>query len=252
MKILAGKRAVVTGGARGIGEAIARRFAAEGADIVIHYGASADRAESVRASLEEFGVSATALQADLAQIEAVENLADASLAALGGVDILVNNAGVFSDRSVFDIEAADWDRTQAINLRAPFLLSRRFGRVMADGDGGAIVNFASGSGLSPRPGYVVGADYAASKAGLIMLTKVLAIDLAPKVRVNAIVPGMIDSKSEGFSESTKKAFAERTPLERVGELDDIVPAVMFLVSDDAQFVTGEVLNVDGGLLLGRS
>ena len=248
MRRLLGKHALITGGGRGLGRAIALAFAAEGAALAISYARSAAGARAVAREAEQLGARATALHADLADRAQVAALATDALGALGRIDVLVNNAGIF-DASPFR-ETSDelWDRLLAVNLTAPFLLSRALVPAMQASGGGVILNLASGGGQHPHPGYATSPAYAASKAGLIMLSKKLALELAPAIRVNCIAPGIIDSKPKAMSEPARQRFAAVTPLARVGAPEEIAATAVFLASDQASFITGQVLNVDGGIL----
>jgi 3-oxoacyl-[acyl-carrier protein] reductase len=247
MQRLRGKRCLITGGGRGLGRAIALAFAAEGASLVVSYAQSVDGArETVRAA-EARGVRAVALPADLRQKAQAAGLVGAATAALGGLDILVNNAAIFSQKPLLETDDALWDEILAINLTAPFVCARAAAPTLLAG-GGAIINLASGGGLHPRPGYEVSPAYAAAKAGLIMLSRRLALELGPAVRVNCIAPGVIDSKPRPMPRPLRDRFAAATPLGRVGEPSNVADAAVFLASEESAFVTGQVLSVDGGLL----
>jgi 3-oxoacyl-[acyl-carrier protein] reductase len=248
MRRLLGKRGLITGGGRGLGRAIALAFAAEGASLVVSYARSADGAQATIDAAQAAGVRALALRADLRDREQAAGLVSAATRELGGLDILVNNAAVFSQKPLLETDDALWDEMLAINLTAPFVCARAAAPALLAA-GGAIVNLASGGGLHPRPGYEVSPAYAASKAGLIMLSRRLALELGPKVRVNCIAPGVIDSKPTPMSEVVRARFAAATPLGRIGDPSNVADAAVFLASDESAFVTGQVLNVDGGLLI---
>ena len=248
MQRLLGKRCLITGGGRGLGRAIALAFAAEGANLALSYARSVDGARATVREAEARGVRALALQADLSHREQAVKLVGAATAALGGLDILVNNAAIFSQKPLLETDDALWDQILAVNLTAPFVCARAAAPSLLE-HGGAIINLASGGGLQPRPGYEVSPAYAASKAGLIMLSRRLALELGPTVRVNCIAPGVIDSKPTPMSEAVRAQFAAATPLGRVGDPGNIADAAVFLASDESAFITGQVLNVDGGLLI---
>jgi 3-oxoacyl-[acyl-carrier protein] reductase len=247
MQRLAGKNALVTGAGRGLGRAIALAFAAEGANVALSYEASKAGAESVAREAERLGVRALAVRADLARREDVTALVSTALEVFGGLDVLVNNAGLFSARPLLETDDELWDRLLAVNLTAPFLCSRAVAPAMLAG-GGTIIMLASGGGQHPRPGYDTSPGYAASKGGLIMLARRLALELAPSIRVNCLAPGVIDSKPRPMSDAARARFAAAAPLRRVGDVGDIADAAVFLASDESDFITGQVLNVDGGLL----
>jgi 3-oxoacyl-[acyl-carrier protein] reductase len=166
----------------------------------------------------------------------------------GRLDILVNNAGVFSRVPLLEVTEAHWDAVVGVNLKGTFLCAQAAAAVMVAQQSGVIINLASGGGLSPRPGYETSAPYAASKAGVVMLTRRLALELAPHVRVNAVAPGIIESRP-GWSAASRKRLAAIPLLKRVGAPEAIANAVVFLASEDAASITGHILNVDGGIVL---
>lgn len=251
---LTGRVAVVTGGAMGIGFAIARRLHEAGATAVI-----ADRdGAAARAATERLGLSSESVTVDVSDEVAVERLFATVGAAHGGMDILVNNAGIFPVTPVLKMEAEEWDRVQAVNLRGVFLCSRAAGRHMAErGQGGVIVNIASMDAYHPT---AVGlAHYDASKGGVVMFTKALALELAPHtIRVVGVAPGNIitegvtrmrpDLPTADLAKMAADGMA-RLPLGREGTPDDVARVVLFLASDLAAYVTGTTILVDGGYLL---
>ena len=245
----AGKVAVVTGAARGIGKAIALALARNGSHVVAHFNASAQAAEEVRGAIEAHGVRATLVQADLRRTSAAQTIVSAALEAYGTIDILVNNAGVFSAKPTLEITPQDWQRVHTINLQSPFLLCQAAARVMLGQQGGVMLNLASGGGISPHPAYETGAHYASAKAALVMLTKRLAQEWAPAIRVNCIAPGVIDSGKTALPEDWKRRILPHIPLDRIGSVDDIAEAAVFLCSDQSAYMTGQIINVDGGILM---
>lgn len=242
---LAGKVAMVTGGARGIGRSIALLLAQRGADIAV-VDLDADGAAAVAAEIEALGRRATSLRANVSVEADVQAGVAAVEEALGPIDILVNNAGLTRDGFMARMSESDWDVVLDVNLKGAFLLSKAVSRGMMKQRSGSIVNMASVVGRRGNAGQV---NYSAAKAGLIGLTKSLARELASRnVRVNAIAPGYIQTEmTAGLSESVRGAIVGSTPLGRMGMPDDVAQAVAFLASDAAAFITGTVLPVDGGL-----
>lgn len=246
---LRGRRAIITGAGRGIGLACARRFAAEGAAVlVVDRDASAGAAAV--ADLEAYGVNAALHLADLSLPEAVSGVVDAAIQALGGVDILINNAGIAPTSDFFELEVAEFDRVMALNLRAPFLLTQAAARRMREqGTGGAVINLSSINALLNGP---TSLSYSVSKGGLNQLTRNCAIALAPYgIRVNAVGPGTISTElaaQAGLTGSGVGPVLARTPMGRLGEASEIAAVAAFLASDDASFVTGQTVYADGGRL----
>ncbi|RSY84690.1 SDR family NAD(P)-dependent oxidoreductase [Sphingomonas koreensis] len=240
---LDGKRALVTGGSRGIGAAIARRLAREGADVAITYASSAGAAAGVAAEIEALGRRALAIAADNRDSAAVEAAVDQAAAALGGIDILVNNAGIFLAAPADDLSLEDFDATMAVNLRAPFVAVRAVLPHM--GEGGRIVAIGSNVALvAPTPGFSV---YSTSKAAVTMLHQALARDLAPRgITVNTVHPGSTDTDMNPADGPHAADQIARTALGRFGSADDIASAVAYLASPEARSVTGTALLVDSG------
>jgi NAD(P)-dependent dehydrogenase (short-subunit alcohol dehydrogenase family) len=242
---LDGKVVVVTGSTKGIGRAIAHVLAAEGARVVVN---SRDEA-AVREVVSGIGESAAGVVADVSTEAGAEHLINAAVTSFGRLDILVNNAGMNVVSDALDLQPADWRRIIDLNLTGPFLCSQLAARVMLAGGSGVIVNIASVTAFAPFPRRVA---YASSKAALVMMTRVMASELAPTVRVNAVAPGYVrTAMTERLSDEGKLDFAaleRRTPQGRLGEPEEVAKAVLFLCSDDAAYVTGETLVVDGGWL----
>ena len=240
--------ALITGAARGIGATIALALAAEGTDIaVVDYGEKS-AAEETLAKIAERGVRVAYYRCDVSDFAAAKAPADAVFKDFGKIDILVNNAGVTADKLLVRMEEADWDRVININLKGcfnmikhvtPYMMRKRYGR---------IVSISSVVGLMGNAGQ---ANYSASKAGIIGLTKTVAKEFAPRgVTANAVAPGFIKTAmTDALSEEQKQAMYKLIPLGKLGETEDIAEAVLFLVSDRARYITGEVLRVDGGMCM---
>lgn len=238
---LRGRVALVTGGARRVGRALALGLASRGADVLVHYHRSAAEAEQTAGEIRALGVRAEAAPADLSDPAAIAALFDALRAHFGRIDVLVNSASAFQPADLLDVTVEDWDAVMAVNLRAPFLCSQHAARMMqAAGGEGAIVNVADIAGQVP---WVRFPHHSVSKAGLIMLTRVLAKSLGPGIRANAVVPGPV-LKPEAMPEARWQALGDALPLGRTGSPQNVVQAVLALVEND--FITGAVLNVDGG------
>lgn len=231
--------ALVTGGAHRVGRELALALARAGCDVAVHYHTSGDDADRTVRDIEALGRRSVPLQADLADPASATPLIEEAVLALGALDIVVNSASLFERTPVADIDADAWDRVQAVNLRAPFLLSRAAAPHLARRHG-CIINIADLSGLQAWPSYT---HHAVSKAGLIHLTRVLARALAPDVRVNAIAPGTVLPPEDGNAEEG----AERRLLDVAGTPEDVARALVYLAS--SPFVTGQVLVVDGGRML---
>lgn len=243
---LKGNVAIVTGSSRGIGLAVARRFADEGASVVINYvSRHAEAAEAVR-SIEDAGGTAVASQADVSLSSDVRRLVADTMARFGRVDILVNNAGIMVTKGVLETSEDDWDRTIDINLKGAYLCSKEVAPIMLAQEAGTIINMSSNSGLY-HPSAMRFTEYVVSKAGMNGLTKALALALGPSIRVNAICPGWIrtDMMEDIDPEVHERILAE-TALARWGTPEDIAASAAFLASSDAAFITGELLIVAGG------
>lgn len=246
MSDLTGRVALVTGASRGIGAAIARELASRGAAVAVNYAGSAGAAASVVESIVSDGGKAVALQADVCDAESCSTLVERTIEALGGLDIVVNNAGVTRDGLLIRMSADDWNTVIETNLTGVFAVTKSAARHLMKQRSGAIVNVTSVIGLVGNAGQ---ANYAASKAGVIGFTKSVARELAPRnVRVNAVAPGFIDTDmTAGLSESVRESAMAQVALGRFGAVEDVARTVAFLVSDDAAYITGQTLAVDGGM-----
>ena len=245
---LSGKSAVVTGGSRGIGRAIALRLAEQGADVAFSYRGNEAAAKETAAAIEGLGRRALPVQADVSQPEAAEALIKAALDAFGKVAILVNNAGITRDDLIMRMSLDDWRSVLETNLFGAFYCIKAVTRPMLKAKGGRIVNITSVSGQAGQTGQ---ANYSSAKAGLIGLTKATARELASRnITCNAVAPGFVLTElTQDLPQNLQAQLTERTPLGRFGTVEEIAAAVAFLVSDEAAFITGQVLAVDGGLVM---
>jgi 3-oxoacyl-[acyl-carrier protein] reductase len=239
---------VVTGGSRGIGRAIALGLAQAGADVAILYAGNTERAESACAEAAAYGIRAQAYQCDVADFTAVQTVVAQVVADFPHVDILVNNAGVIRDSLLLRLTEADFDAVVDVSLKGTFNVTRHLLRTLLRSPHGRIINIASVSGLTGTAGQ---ANYAAAKAGVIGLTKSVAREVAGRgVTCNVIAPGYIDTDmTRGLNPAVKDKLAAAIPLGYAGTADDIAHAVVFLASDLARYITGEVLRVDGGMAM---
>lgn len=248
MSRLTGKTAIVTGASRGIGAAIARRFAEEGANIVVNYSGSQDKAEAVVAEIEQSGGKAIAVKANVADADAVKTLADAAMKEFGSIDILVNNAGITRDNLMMRMKEDEWDDVINTNLKGVFLCTKAVTRQMMKQRAGRIVNIASIVGVMGNAGQ---ANYVAAKAGVIGLTKTTARELASRgITANAVAPGFITTDmTEKLGGDVQSSMLAQIPLARFGAPEDVANAALFLASDEASYVTGQTLHLDGGMVM---
>ena len=245
---LTGKSALVTGGSRGIGRAIVLRLATQGADVAFTYKGNAAAAADTAAAVEALGRRALSVQGDVRDIETAESVVKATLEAFGKVDILVNNAGITRDDLIMRMSAEAWREVLETNLFGAFYMLKAVTRPMLKAKRGRIVNITSVSGQAGQMGQ---ANYSSAKAGLIGLTKAAARELASRsITVNAVAPGFVLTElTQDLPEALQAEITSRTPLGRFGTPEEIAQAVAFLASDDAAYITGQVLAVDGGLVM---
>ena len=245
---IAGKCAVVTGGSRGIGRAVCLELARGGANVALCYAGSEAAALETAAACEQLGVKALAVQCDVSQAEQVSALMEEALAAFGRIDILVNNAGITRDSLLMSMKEADFDQVLAANLKGTFLCMKAVTRQMVKQRYGRIINLSSVVGLRGNAGQ---ANYAASKAGVVGLTKSAAKELAGRnITVNAVAPGFIDTDmTAAMTDKAKEATLAAIPMGRMGAAEDVARAAAFLAGEDAGYITGQVLCVDGGMAM---
>ncbi len=245
---LDGKTALITGASRGIGRAIAIRLASEGAAVAINYAGNAKAAEEVKSIIEAAGGKAMLVQADVSNAGSVDAMIKEVVEAFGGIDILVNNAGITRDGLLMRMKEEDWDAVINTNLKGVFYCTKAVSKLMMKKRAGRIVNMASVVGLTGNAGQ---ANYAAAKAGVIGFSKTMAKELASRgITVNMVAPGYIDTDMTAvLSESVRETMVSGIPLGRAGTPEDVANAVLFLVSDNASYITGQVINVDGGMVM---
>ncbi|NTV64525.1 MAG: 3-oxoacyl-[acyl-carrier-protein] reductase [Oscillochloris sp.] len=249
MKIdLTGRVALVTGGGRGIGRAIAIALASAGARVVVNYRGNSAAAEETVATITAADGAAQAIQADVGQSADVERLFKETLAAYGRLDVLVNNAGITRDTLLLRMKDDDFDQVINTNLRGVFLCSKAAFRPMSKQRGGRIINISSVIGLIGNAGQ---ANYAAAKAGIIGFTKSTAREMAPRnITVNAIAPGFIETEMTAvLGDETRKAILENIPLARLGQAEEVAALACFLASDAAAYITGQTVAIDGGMVM---
>jgi len=246
--MLEGRTAVITGASRGIGKAIALKTAQSGANVAIIYAGNENAAKMVCVQAESYGVKAEAYQCDVASYNEVKTTCDKIIIDFKSVDILVNNAGIVKDNLLLMMREADFDSVIAVNLKGAFNFARHLSRAIMKSPAGRIINISSVSGLMGVPGQ---ANYSASKAGVIGLTKALAKEFAgKKVTCNAVAPGFVDTDMTAELSQAAREYADTAiPLKRIGTAEDIANAVVFLASDLASYITGEIIKVDGGLYM---
>ena len=243
---LAGKIALVTGASRGIGRAIAERLSRDGASVAINYVRNLDKAEEVFTEITSAGGTAFTIQADVCRIDGIQQLFEKTLEHFGRLDILVNNAGIRISPTVADLQEEEFDRLFAINVKGPFFACQQAAHQISDG--GRIINISSAVTQMMLSGYSI---YAASKAAVDQLTRVFAKEVGGRqITVNAVAPGPVDTEllREGKTEEQIQQMAQMAAFGRLGKVEDIADAVAFLASDDARWITGQVIHVNGGYI----
>jgi len=243
-----GKSAIVTGASRGIGREIALLLGKEGARVAVNYSGSKDKADEVVKLIKESGGEAFAIQADVSDADSVKNMVDKTVEAFERIDILVNNAGITRDNLLMRMKEDEWDDVININLKGVFLCTKGVTRQMMRQREGRIVNVASIVGVSGNPGQ---ANYVAAKAGVIGFTKTAAKELASRnIHVNAVAPGFITTDmTDALSEEVKNQMMSVIPLGKLGKPEDVARTVLFLLSEDAAYITGQTIHVDGGMVM---
>ena len=245
---LKGKNAIVTGGSRGIGKSIALELASKGANVVVNYTKSVESAEAVVKEIQAMGVLGMAIKANVSNSAEVENLVNEVLNTFGSIDILVNNAGITRDNLIIRMTEKDFDDVININLKGAFICTKAISKVMIKQKTGKIINISSVVGIIGNSGQ---SNYAAAKAGLIGFTKSMAKELAKRgINVNAVAPGFIETDmTSRLPEKVKEEFLKNIPLTRIGKPEDIAKTVLFLASEYSDYITGQVINIDGGMVM---
>ena len=246
--MLKGKSAIITGASRGIGKAIAIKFAKEGANIVINYRNNEEEALKVKEELEQLGVKTLIVKADISDLKQAENLIKQAKKEFGQVDILINNAGITKDNLIIRMKDSEFDQVIKINLKGAFNCLKAVTPIMLKQRSGKIVNMSSVVGVIGNPGQV---NYCASKAGLIGMTKSLAREIGVRgINVNAIAPGFIDTDmTRVLTEEQKKNILSQIPLNKFGNIEDIANTALFLASENSNYITGQVIHIDGGMAM---
>lgn len=242
------KVALVTGASRGIGKEIALQLAKSGADLVLNYAGNRQKAEDVKQEIESYGRKAILVQGDVSQSEDVKRLFDETVSAFGKLDILVNNAGITRDALLLRMKEQDWDDVVNTNLKGVFLCSQQAAKIMMKQRSGRIINISSVVGLLGNPGQV---NYVATKSGVIGMTKTMAKELSSRgITVNAVAPGFIQTDmTDELNQQVKEELQKQIPLGALGKPEDVAHAVTFLASDEAKYITGQTISVDGGMYM---
>ena len=247
MKLLEGKTAIITGASRGIGRGIAEVFAKQGANVAFTYSASAESAMVLENELNQLGVKAKGYQSNAANFNEAQKLVDDVIVEFGTIDILINNAGITKDNLLMRMSEADFDKVIDVNLKSVFNMTKATMKTMLKNRAGSIINMSSVVGVKGNAGQT---NYAASKAGVIGFTKSVALELGSRnIRCNAIAPGFIETEMTGkLNEDVVQGWRDSIPLKRGGTPEDVANACLFFASDMSTYISGQVLNVDGGML----
>ena len=247
MKLLEGKTAIITGASRGIGKGIASTFAKQGANIAFTYLSSEEKAKGLEEELSAFGIKAKGFKSDASKFEAAQDLADQVMETFGSIDVLVNNAGITKDNLLMRMSEEDFDTVMEVNMKSIFNLTKAILRPMLKQRSGSIINMSSVVGVKGNAGQ---ANYSASKAGIIGFSKSTALELGSRnIRCNVIAPGFIETEMTAkLDENIVKGWTDSIPLKRGGTPEDIANATVFLASDMSAYISGQVLNVCGGML----
>lgn len=247
MKLLQNKVALITGASRGIGRAIALRFAEEGANVAFTYLSSVEKGEALVAELEQFGIKAKGYRSDASDFQAADDLATQVVADFGTLDVLVNNAGITKDGLLMRMSEEQWDTVMNINLKSVFNLTKAATKTMIRAKSGSIINLTSVVGIRGNAGQ---ANYAASKAGIIGFTKSVALELGSRnIRSNAVAPGFIETEmTDAIDSKAVDEWKSSIPMKRGGKPEEVADSCVFLASNLSKYVTGQVLQVDGGML----
>jgi len=240
------KKVLITGSSRGIGAEIAKKMAALGAEVVINYAHSKARAEDVKSEIEAAGGTAHLIQADVSDFDQAANLVKTAYKKMGGLNVLVNNAGITKDKLILRMKEEDWDQVLDINLKGVFNCTKNAVRYLLKAENAKLINLSSVVGVNGNAGQ---ANYSAAKAGIVGFTKTMAKELASKgVCSNAVAPGFIDTEmTDELSDSIKEGIIEQVPLARFGRAEEVADLVSFLASDNANYINGEVIKIDGGM-----
>lgn len=247
MNLLKGKTALITGASKGIGRSIAKRFAEEGANIAFTYLSSIEKGLALEQELQALGIQAKGYRSDASDYKAAEDLVNQVVKDFGGLDVLVNNAGITKDGLLMRMSEEQWDSVITVNLKSVFNLTKAATRTLMKQKNGSVINLTSVVGIRGNAGQ---ANYAASKAGIIGFTKSVALELGSRnIRSNAIAPGFIETEMTGeLDQKVVEEWKQGIPLKRAGSADEVADCAVFLASDLSKYITGQVLQVDGGML----